>query len=89
MTETADALAERQEAVAIAEKKRIALTCLGEGWDDAIAAGVDPEILAHAALFAAFSELISIYGEEAVAILASRLPERIGAGEFSLERHVQ
>jgi hypothetical protein len=75
--------------LAIAEKKRVALTYLIEAWDEAVAEGVDSEILAHAALFAALSDLISTYGEEAVAGLAQRLPERIRAGEFTLDRQVQ
>lgn len=82
-------MAQHQEDLAIAEKKRVALTYLSEAWDEAVAEGVDSEILAHAALFAALSDLISTYGEEAVAGLAERLPERVRAGEFSLEKSVQ
>ena len=86
MSEATGFDARRQEDLAIAEKKRVALTYLIEAWDEAIAEGVDSEILAHAALFAALSDLISTYGEEAVAGLAQRLPERIRAGEFTIER---
>jgi len=89
MSEATGFDARRQEDLAIAEKKRVALTYLIEAWDEAIAEGVDSEILAHAALFAALSDLISTYGEEAVAGLAQRLPERIRAGEFTLDRQVQ
>jgi hypothetical protein len=78
-----------QEERAIAEKKRIALTFLAEAWDDAIAEGVDPEILAHAALFTALADLVTIYGEEAVADLANGFSRRIRAFEFSIERRVQ
>ena len=73
----------------IAEKKQLALTYLTEAWEEAVSAGVDMEILAHAALFRAFSDLIDIYGEEAVAGLAKTLPGRIRAFEFSLHRVVQ
>ena len=73
----------------IAEKKRLALAYLTEAWNDAIADGVDSEILAHAALFQAFADLIETYGEEAVAGLAKTLPGRIQAFEFSLTRTVQ
>lgn len=73
----------------ISEKKRIALTCLGEAWEAAAAEGVDSEILAHAALFRAFADLIETYGEEAVAGLAKTLPARIMAFEFSTKRRVQ
>lgn len=89
MSEATGFNARRQEDLAIAEKKRVALTYLIEAWDEAVAEGVDSEILAHAALFAALSDLISTYGEEAVAGLAQRLPERIRAGEFTLDRRVQ
>jgi hypothetical protein len=89
MSEATGILARRQEDLAIAEKKRVALTYLTEAWEEALAEGVDSEILAHAALFAALSDLISTYGEEAVAGLAERLPERIRAGEFTVERLVQ
>jgi hypothetical protein len=78
-----------QEERAIAEKKRIALAFLTEAWDDALAEGVDPEILAHAALFTALSDLVMTYGEEAVATLANSLSGRIRAFEFSLVRDLQ
>ena len=86
MTEATDTVEQRQEEMAIAEKKRVALSYLAEAWDEAIAEGVDSEILAHAALFTALSDLIATYGEDAVAGLAERLPERIRASEFTLDR---
>jgi hypothetical protein len=73
----------------IAEKKRLALAYLTEAWDEAVAEGIDSDILAHAALFAALADLVATYGEEPVAELAKRLPERIRAFEFSLDRTVQ
>ena len=69
----------------IAEKKRVALTYLSEAWDGAIAEGVDPEIVAHAALFTALCDLISTYGEEPVAELAETLPGRVRAREFTVD----
>jgi hypothetical protein len=75
--------------MAIAEKKRVALAYLTEAFDEAIAEGVDPEIVAHAALFTALADLIEIYGEEAVAGLANSLPARVRAFEFSTGRIVQ
>ena len=41
-------------------------------------------VIATAAIFAALSELISTYGEEPVAVMCQRLPERVRGGEFSL-----
>ncbi|MCP4381421.1 MAG: hypothetical protein GY798_08390 [Hyphomicrobiales bacterium] len=73
----------------ILEKKRMALNYLCEAWDEAAAEGIEPEILAHAALFRAFADLVEIYGEDAVADLARTLPARIQAFEFSVKRPVQ
>jgi hypothetical protein len=81
--------APKPQDLVIAEKKRVALSYLGEAWDGAMAEGVDSEILAHAALFAALSDLISTYGEDAVAGLAQTLPDRIQAQEFSIGRRIQ
>ena len=53
-------------------------------WQDALGAGIEPEILAHVALFAALGDLVATYGETAVAGFAERLPGRIAAGEFSI-----
>ncbi len=78
-----------QDEVSIAEKKRLALAYLSEAWDGAMAEGVDPEIVAHAALFTALADLIATYGEEAVAELTKTLPRRVEALEFSLDRQVQ
>jgi len=53
-------------------------------WQDALGAGIEPEVLAHVALFAALGDLIATYGESAVAGFAERLPGRIAAGEFTI-----
>jgi hypothetical protein len=89
MTVATEEVAFAGEERAIAEKKRLALAYLTEAWDEAMAEGVDPEILAHASLFTALADLIGTYGEEAVADLAKGLPGRIRAFEFSVERTVQ
>ena len=78
-----------REELAIAEMKRVALAYLGEAWDCARAEGVEPEILAHAALFTALADLVTIYGEDAVADLTASLPGRVHGREFSLDRVVQ
>lgn len=72
----------------IAEKKQAALKFLSAAWNEAVAEGIDPEILAHAALFAALSDLIGTYGEEPVAELVQRLGERVLRSEFTLDRRV-
>jgi hypothetical protein len=86
---TTEQLALEREEMAIAEKKRVALAYLTEAWDEAISEGVDSEILAHAALFAALSDLVTTYGEEAVAELAESMPRRIRASEFTIGRSLQ
>ena len=77
------------EANEIAEQKRAALALLTEAWDEAIAEGIEPDILAHAALFTALADLIDTYGEDAVADLTVSLPDRVRRGEFTLLRTVQ
>ena len=77
------------DASGIAAQKRAALSFLNDAWNEAMAEGVAPEIFAHAALFTAFADLVSTYGEEAVAELARSLPRRIEALEFTLDRAVQ
>jgi len=78
------------EEMPVAEKKRVALNYLSLAWDSALAEGVDPEIVAHAALFTALCDLIATYGEGPVAELANTLPKRIREFEFTVdERSVQ
>lgn len=64
----------------------MALRYIMEAWEEAIYDGLDPDCLATAAIFAALSDMISTYGEEPVAAMCERLPERIRAGEFTLPK---
>ena len=66
------------------EQKQIALTYLHEAWGEARLDGVDGDCLAQASLFAALSELVSTYGEDATAKYAEGLTARIRNGEFSI-----
>jgi len=65
-------------------EKQLALQLLLDAWEEAAYEGVDRDCLATTAIFAALSELISTYGEEPVAAMCQRLPERVRGGEFSL-----
>ena len=67
------------------EQKQVALSYLNEAWAEACLDGIDRDCMAQACLFAAFSELVSTYGEDAAARFAERLSERITAGEFSID----
>jgi predicted YcjX-like family ATPase len=72
-----------------ATEKQLALQFLLDAWEEAAYEGVDRDCIATAAIFAALSELISTYGEEPVAVMCERLPERVRTGEFSLIRSRQ
>jgi hypothetical protein len=68
------------------EPKYAALRYIMEAWEEAVYDGIDPDCVATAAIFAAMSDLITTYGEEPVARMAERLPERIRAGEFTINK---
>lgn len=71
-----------------AEGRREALGYVTEAFAEAILAGVESDSFAHAAIFAAFQELVATYGEDHVAAFARSLPDRIVSGEFSIaSRH--
>ena len=44
-----------------------ALRYILDAWEEALHDGIEPEMLANAALFAALADLIASYGEDAVA----------------------
>ena len=73
-----------REPLADHEQKQAALGYLNEAWAEARHDGVDGDCLAQASLFAAFAELVSTYGEDAVAKFVEGLPTRVRNGEFSI-----
>jgi hypothetical protein len=70
-------------------QKQAALRYIIDAWEEALHDGIEPEMLANASLFAALSDLVSMYGEDAVASMADRLSRRIQHGEFTLNRTTQ
>ena len=68
------------------DEKQVALRFILDAWEEAIYEGLDPDCIATAAIFAALSDMIATYGEEPVAVLCERLPERIRNGEFTVQR---
>jgi hypothetical protein len=66
------------------EQKQAALSYLSEAWAEARHDGVDGDCLAQACLFTALAELVSTYGEDAVAKFVEGLSARVKNGEFSL-----
>jgi hypothetical protein len=66
------------------EQKRAALGYVQEAWAEGRLDGIDGDCMAQAALFAAFAELVSTYGEDAAADYAESFAGRIRNGEFSI-----
>ena len=66
-----------------------ALDLILAAWDEGVDTGVEPQQMAYAALFTALTDLVSIYGEEAVTHLTRGLEKRIDEGEFTLARRDQ
>jgi hypothetical protein len=67
-----------------AAHKQAALRYILDAWEEALHDGIEPEMLANAALFAALTDLIDVYGEDAVAMMTNGLSRRILHGEFTL-----
>jgi hypothetical protein len=70
-------------------RKQAALRYILDAWEEALHDGIEPEMLANAALFAALADLIGVYGEDAVAKMTNGLSRRIHHGEFTLRRTSQ
>jgi hypothetical protein len=81
--QTSDELGQSRDSL-YADQRRAAYTYVSEAFAEGRYDGIDGDCLAHAALFAAFVELVASYGEDAVAKFAEKLPDRIKAGEYSL-----
>ena len=68
----------------IREEKRLsAIESQSETWAEGLSAGIEPEILAEAALSTAFCELLRLSSEEAAIKLLDRMREKVIAGEFA------
>ncbi len=75
--------------IAEQSQKHAALRYIIDAWEEALYEGIEPEMLANASLFAGLSDLVTTYGEDAVAKMADRLSRRIQHGEFTLNRTTQ
>jgi hypothetical protein len=77
------------DALVREEKRLTAVESHSEAWAEGLSAGIEPEIIAEAALATAFEELLRAQGEEAALGLLERMRERVIAGEFApfLRRH--
>jgi hypothetical protein len=76
------------DEISFVTEKRAALSYVSDAFEQAKRDGLDLDCVAYAALFAAFKELVIVYGEDAAAGYAQTLPSRILSGAFSLSlRH--
>ncbi|KRD96173.1 hypothetical protein ASE63_12205 [Bosea sp. Root381] len=65
------------------DARRVAYGYVEDAFVEAQQDGLDSDALAHAALFAAFRTLVETYGEEATAVFAEALPDKLRVGAFS------
>ena len=77
------------DALVREEKRLTAVESHNEAWAEGLSAGIEPEIIAEAALATAFAELTRSAGEQAALALLERMREKVVNGEFeqSLLRH--
>lgn len=68
------------------EKRLTAVESHNEAWAEGLSAGIEPEIIAEAALATALAELLRTSGEKATVALLDRMREKVVTGEF--ERHL-
>ena len=76
------------DALVREEKRLTAAESHSEAWAEGLSAGIEPEIIAEAALATALGELLRSSGEGAALALVERMRERVIAGEFEA-RHTQ
>lgn len=77
------------DALVREEKRLTAVESHHEAWADGLSAGIEPDIIAEAALETALAEILRTSGETAVLTLLDQMRERVIAGEFGpdLIRH--
>jgi hypothetical protein len=66
-----------------------ALDFILQAWEEGTESGIAPELMAYAAIYAALTDLVSAFGENAVATLVNGLGPRVEKGEFTLYRSRQ
>jgi hypothetical protein len=74
------------DALVREEKRLTAVESHNEAWAEGLSAGIEPEIIAEAALTTALGELLRASGETAALALIERMRDRVIAGEFAPEQ---
>jgi hypothetical protein len=82
---TVKPLLPNREPAPDSEQKQAALAYIYEAWGEARLDGIDDDCMAQACLFAALAELVSTYGEEAVARYTDTLAARVRRGDFTVQ----
>jgi hypothetical protein len=77
---------ERREADAV---KQRAMRLIENAIEAADADGVPADAFAHVALFAAITTFVDLFGEPVVAAMMTKIPDRIVAGDYTLDRTLQ
>lgn len=67
----------------------VALSLIQAAWHEGEENGVTTEQMAYAALFTALSDLVTLFGEDAVIKLTDGLQKRVISGEFTMDRTIQ
>ena len=68
----------------IREEKRLsAVESCEDAWADGLAAGIEPDIMAEAAIATALTELLQSSGESTALSMIEKMRERLLAGEFA------
>ena len=68
------------------EKRLTAVESHSEAWAEGLSAGIEPEIIAEAALETAFGEMLRANGETSALALLDRMREKVIGGAFEPER---
>ncbi|SON54728.1 hypothetical protein HDIA_1187 [Hartmannibacter diazotrophicus] len=84
--EDVDAGQEASEADVI---KRRAMHHIEQAFDEADMEGVPPDAFAHVALFTALTTLVDCFGEHIVAAMMEKIPAKVAAGDYTLDRTLQ
>jgi hypothetical protein len=74
------------DALVREEKRLTAVECHNEAWAESMTAGIEPEIIAEAALATAFGEILRRSGEDAALKLLDRMREQVIADAFASNR---
>ncbi len=70
------------DALVREEKRLTAVESHNEAWAEGLSAGIEPEIIAEAALETAFAEMLRANGETAALALLDRMREKVISGAF-------